>query len=271
MAFKNRSVEVNGISLNVIVEGSGPTVLLVHGFPDDHSVWRKQIPALVDAGYRVVVPDTRGCGDSDAPLERSAYHIDLLVSDLVSLLDALEIGQVKLVAHDWGAVIAWRLCIQHPERVERYAALSVGHPTAYSSASIEQKLRGWYILSMQLRGVGRWIFTAGNWWFFRKFARYDAEFPHWKKRLSRPGRLAAGMNYYNANIGMIIPTNYPPVAMPVMGVWSTGDFFLTEAQMLDTARFATGPWRYERIEGANHWLQLDAADRVNELLLDFLS
>ena len=270
MSFNSRRVEVNGISLNVIDEGSGPAVLLVHGFPDDHSVWRKQIPVLVGAGYRVIAPDTRGCGDSDAPPERGAYRIDLLVSDLVALLDALDIRKAKLVAHDWGAVIAWRLCIEHPERIERYAALSVGHPTAYSRASIEQKLRGWYILSMQLRGVARWIFSAGDWWFFRKFARYDAEFPHWKKRLSRPGRLAAGMNYYNANIGMIVPTAYRAVPMPVMGVWSTGDFFLTEEQMLDSARFVTGPWRYERVEGANHWLQLDAPGRVNELLLDFL-
>src|SRR6058998_3115896 len=87
--FASRRIAVNGITLNVVIEGEGPDVLLVHGFPDSHQVWRKQIPALVAAGYRVIAPDLRGFGDSDAPTEVSAYAVPRFVADLKGVLDAL--------------------------------------------------------------------------------------------------------------------------------------------------------------------------------------
>jgi len=261
---------VNGVELNVVIDGEGPPVLLVHGFPDDHTVWRKQIPALVAAGYKVIAPDTRGCGDSDAPVGSGHYTIDLLVADLVALLDALHIDKVRLVAHDWGAGIAWTLAMRHPERVERYAALSVGHLSAYARGGLGQKLKGWYILFFQLRGLAEWILRLGDWWLFRAVTRYPDEAPHWIRNLSRPGRLTAAINYYRANIGMIVPRDLPSVPVPVMGVWSSGDAFLSESQMIDSNRYVDAPFRYERIEGANHWLQLAAPDKINALLLDFL-
>lgn len=98
-------VSVNGITLHVQLAGweqSGPVVLLVHGFPDDHSVWRHQVPALVQAGYRVMVPDMRGCGESDIPQGKRAYHRDALAADLLALLDHYGIDKVRLVGHDWG-------------------------------------------------------------------------------------------------------------------------------------------------------------------------
>ena len=113
-AFNSRRIAVNGVTLNVIVEGKGPDVLLVHGFPDCHDVWRYQIPALVKAGYRVIAPDMRGCGLSDAPTATRDYKVSHLVSDLVCLLDALQIRKVRLVAHDWGALICWQLCMRIP-------------------------------------------------------------------------------------------------------------------------------------------------------------
>ena len=109
-AFNSRRIAVNGVTLNVIVEGKGPDVLLVHGFPDCHDVWRHQIPALVEAGYRVIAPDMRGCGLSDAPAATSDYKVSHLVSDLVALLDALQIKKVRLVGHDHGALIGFQFC-----------------------------------------------------------------------------------------------------------------------------------------------------------------
>src|SRR5512132_1054700 len=135
---------VNGIDVNVVVAGEGPDVLQVHGFPDSHEVWRLQIPALLDAGFRVIAPDTRGCGRSDMPPGVSSYRIEHLVADLVGLLDVLGVEKVRLIGHDWGAVISWHLAIAHPERVDRYVAMSVGHPTAYASGGMVQKLRGYY-------------------------------------------------------------------------------------------------------------------------------
>ena len=160
MPYERHTVDVNGVRLSVIVAGEGPDVLLVHGFPDDHTVWRHQIPALVAAGYRVIVPDTRGCGDSAIPERTSDYKIEKLVADLVGVLDALGIRKVRLVGHDWGAVQAWHLALWHPERVERYIAMSVGHPRAYATGGIAQKLKGYYIALIQLRGFIEFVVRA---------------------------------------------------------------------------------------------------------------
>jgi pimeloyl-ACP methyl ester carboxylesterase len=271
MDFNARRVRVNGLELNVIIEGEGPDVLLVHGFPDDHAVWRKQIPALVAAGYRVIAPDTRGCGDSDLPSRVGDYRVDLLVSDLVGLLDALGIEKVRLVAHDWGAVQGWHFAIGHPERVERYIALSVGHPAAYARGGLEQKLRGYYAVLIQFRHLIEFLVTRFNWWPFRLFAGYPEEFASWIARLSRPGRLTAGFNYYRANLQLLFGQKGEHVKVPVVGIWSSRDRFLVERQMTNSAQYCDAGWTYVRLDGPNHWLQLASPDTVNSLLLQHLA
>ncbi|HYA65380.1 MAG TPA: alpha/beta fold hydrolase [Burkholderiaceae bacterium] len=268
--FSHQQIAINGLSFNVMVEGQGPDVLLVHGFPDDHRVWRKQIPALVAAGFRVIAPDNRGCGQTDMAAGVLAYRMKHLIADLVGILDALGVEKVRLVGHDWGAVIAWQLCMLHPERVDRYMALSVGHPTAYARAPLEQKLKGYYIWLLQFRGVIEWALRAGNWRLFRAVAHYPFECQNWIGNLSRPGRLTAAINYYRANLQLILPRALPKPSMPILGVWSSGDRFLAEAQMRSSAQWVTGSWRYERLDGPSHWLQLDAPEMINTLMLGYL-
>lgn len=267
---RTRTIRVNGIDMNVLVAGQGPDVLLVHGYPDTHHVWRKQIPALVAAGYRVIAPDTRGCGATDISHDVADYHIDNLVADLVALLGALEIDRVRLVAHDWGAAISWQLAVRHPERVDRYVALSTGHPAAYRRGGLEQRLKGYYTLLFRPPGVAERLLRGRNWWGFRKLTAYPEELPQWLSQLARPGRLTAGLNYYRANWRIFFTGDDTPARVPVLGVWSSGDRFLAERQMRDSARFVDGSFRYSRVEGANHWLQLSAAERFNSLLLDYL-
>ena len=268
--FPERFMRVNGIDMNVLVAGSGPDVLLVRGFPDDHTVWRKQIPVLVAAGFRVIAPDMRGCGETTLMPRTEDYRLDNLVADVKGLLDALGVKSVRLVGHDWGAVIGWHFCFAHPEMVDRYVALSVGHPTAYATAPLKQKLMGTYILVFQLRGIAEWLIRRNNWQALRVGMRFPDEAPNWIAKLKRPGRLTAALRYYRANIGMIVARTLPRVSRPVMGVWSDGDIALCEEQMSNPKRYLDGPWRYERIDGANHWLQLDAAERTNALLRDYL-
>lgn len=270
MNYPSQRLQVNGIAMNLVDVGQGEPVLLVHGFPDTHAVWRKQIPALLAAGYRVIAPDTRGCGETEMPVRVADYHRDKLVADLCALLDALAIDKVKLVAHDWGAVQGWLFALAHPERVERYIALSVGHPAAYGRGGWRQKLKGWYVLLFQLRGLAEWLIKAGDWWFFRKFTNFPEEWPHWRAALARPGRLTAGINYYRANVGLILPRTWPRARVPVFGLYSTGDRYLTEGQMRASADYVDAPFHCDIIDGANHWLQLHAPEQVNEKLLEFL-
>lgn len=120
-----RMVETNGITLRVAEQGSGPLVLLCHGFPESWYSWRHQIGALAAAGYHVVAPDQRGYGGSDKPRAIDQYTIMHLVGDLTGLLEALGERQAVIVGHDWGAIVAWNAALLRPDRFTAVAALSV--------------------------------------------------------------------------------------------------------------------------------------------------
>src|SRR6516165_4760435 len=112
-----RMMKTNGITLRVVVEGDGPLLLLLHGFPQCWYLWRHQIDELVAAGYQVAVPDQRGYGGSDKPAELEAYDAEEFVADVVGIADALGHETFTLVTHDFGAVIGWDIAVLHPERV----------------------------------------------------------------------------------------------------------------------------------------------------------
>ena len=271
IAQTSRSYAVNGIEMHVVVTGSGPDVLLLHGFPDSHELWRHQIPALVGAGFRVIAPDLRGFGLTEIPKGGvAAYRADQLVADVVSLLDVLGVATVRLVAHDWGAVIGWLFAIKHPERIDRYVAISVGHPTSYARGGFKQKLMGWYILMFQLRGLAEWLFSFNDFALFKRLSGFPQELPNWRADLGRPGRLTAAMSYYRANAALILPFDRGIVSVPVTGIWSSEDVALAERQMVNSAQFCKAGWRYERIDGVGHWLPLEAPERLNPLLLEYL-
>jgi pimeloyl-ACP methyl ester carboxylesterase len=118
-------VSTNGIELNVLDEGEGPLVVLCHGFPELAFSWRRQIPALVQAGYRVLAPDMRGYGASSAPAAIEDYDILSLCEDMCGLLDAVGEPSAVFVGHDWGATVVWQMAVLHPERVRAVAGLSV--------------------------------------------------------------------------------------------------------------------------------------------------
>jgi len=263
-------LDVNGIRMHAVTTGQGPTVLLLHGFPDTHKVWRKQVPALAAAGYRVLTPDLRGYGRSDAPGGVYDYTLDKLRADVLGLLDALKIDKVHLVGHDWGGLIGWQLAALAPQRIERFVALSTGHPSAIARAGLLQHLRMTYVLGFILPGVAEHTLRAGDWFLMRQFTGEPGQAEHWKRDLSPPGRLTAALNYYRANVGLALPHGYPRVRVPVMGIWSDRDPALGEKQMRDSARYVDAAFRFERIHDADHWLQLTAHERVNRLLLDFL-
>jgi pimeloyl-ACP methyl ester carboxylesterase len=271
-----RRIPGDGVELEVLDEGDpdSPAVLLVHGFPDSSRLWRHQVPALTGAGLRAVVPDMRGFGASEQPGKVEDYRLSHAVADLVAVLDTLGIQRAKLVGHDWGAAVAWLLAALHPDRIERLVAMSVGHPAAQRRA-IADREKAWYTLLFQFEGVAEELLTRDDWKLFREWLRDDGDVERYVEDLSRPGALTAGLSWYRANLHpkrQLEPRReLPPVQAPTLGIWSTDDHYLNEAPMLDSGAHVTGPWRYERVEGASHWMQLDAPERVNALLLDFLT
>jgi pimeloyl-ACP methyl ester carboxylesterase len=262
-------LDVNGIRIHMTMTGQGPSVLLLHGFPDTHIVWRKQVPALAAAGFRVLAPDLRGYGRSDAPGGVFDYTLDKLRGDVLGLLDALHIDKVFLVGHDWGGVIGWQIAALAPERVHRYVAMSTGHPYALAHAGILQHLRLTYMLGFMVPGLAEHTLRAADWFLMRQFTDEPGQADHWKRDLSPPGRLTAALNYYRANVSLVLPRGRPHVKVPVMGLWSDRDPALGEKQMRDSAHYVDGEFRFEHIRGADHWLQLTAADEVNRRLIQF--
>lgn len=120
-----RVIESNGIHLNIAESGSGPLVLLAHGFPESWYSWRNQIDALAAAGFHAVAPDMRGYGKSDRPEAIDQYTIFHLVGDMVGVLDALQTPRAVIVGHDWGATVAWQAALMRPDRFRAIVALSV--------------------------------------------------------------------------------------------------------------------------------------------------
>ncbi len=272
-------VLVNGIRLRVRSAGSGRPVILLHGFPDSHLVFQHQIGALAAAGFRVLAPDLRGFGESDRPSDVAAYRMPLLVGDVAAILDHFDVPTAAVVGHDWGAGLAWQFAIAHPGRVDRLAVLSVGHGGA--DGGFQQQQLSWYMLWFLFEGVAEKALPADDWAFFRKWAwglepgRTNADCERQIRDLSRPGALIAGLNWYRANINPAFlarteAVNGPKIHCPTMGVWSSADDFLGEAQMRDSAKFCPAGFRFERLDDVGHWLTQEAPAQVSALLVDFL-
>ena len=270
-----RRIRGDGVELAVLDEGQGRPVLLLHGFPDSSRLWRHQVPALTASGKRVIAPDLRGFGESEKPEAVKDYAIGRSAGDMVAVLDALEIERTDVVGHDFGAVVAWVLAARFPDRVDRLVAMSVGHPATTLERTMEDREKAWYQLLFQFPDVAEPLMQRDDWKLFREWLRDEGDVEQYLADLSRPGALTAGLNWYRANLAPQLELKprppLPAVAAPTMGIWSSGDRYLTEHRMTASAEHVTGPWRYERVEGASHWMQLDQPDRINELLVDFLA
>jgi pimeloyl-ACP methyl ester carboxylesterase len=267
-------IERGDITLDVRDSGTGPPVLLLHGWPDTKAVWRNQVPALLADGYRVITADLRGFGGSSRPTAVDAYTAPTMVDDVIAILDHLAVDRAHLVGHDWGAAIAWLIAALAPQRVATLTALSVGHPAAFRAAGWRQRERSWYMLLFQFPGIAEQWLRADDFRNLREFSTHP-DIDEVVERLADPQALTASLNLYRAILPPTSlvdpPPTLPPVHAPTMGVWTSGDRALTEEAMTGSAAHVAGPWRYERLDGIGHWMQLDAPQALNALLVDFLN
>jgi len=270
-------VEANGLGFEVWDEGAGTPVVLLHGFPDTSVMWRHQVEALNAGGFRTIAPDMRGRGRSDRPAAVADYGVQNIVADVTGIMDALGIQRAHVVGHDWGAVSAWFVAMLAPDRVDHLVAISVGCPGTGGPPTLETLQKSWYRILFQFEGVAEDLAQRNDWHLMRTLLQGGGEgFDVYKATLSEPGALTAALNWYRAMtpVDRLIPSGpglrLPPVSAPTMGVFGTADLYLTEDAMVASKSKVTGPWRYERIEGAGHFIPLEEPDRLNALLLDFL-
>jgi pimeloyl-ACP methyl ester carboxylesterase len=197
-----------------------------------------------------------------------------MVADVAALLDTMGIDRAHVVGHDFGAGLAWLAGSLLRQRVDHLVVLSVGHPATRERPTLEQLQKSWYQLLFQFEGVAEELLLKDDWYLFREFLQGDGDVEDYITELSRPGALTAALNWYRASFPvqrLLAPApELPPVQAPALGVWSTGDQYLPEYRMVRSADYVTGPWRYERMEGASHWIPLDQPERLNSLLLEFL-
>jgi pimeloyl-ACP methyl ester carboxylesterase len=160
----HRWIDAGGLHLHCVEAGTGPLVVLLHGLPEFWYAWRHQLPALADAGYRVVAPDLRGYNTSDKPPRVRDYRPSVLTQDVADLIVALGAGSAAVAGHDWGGVLAWLLAMQHPKRVERLVILNAPHPIRFLKGlrSPRQLRRSWYILAFQLPWLPERLVAARN-------------------------------------------------------------------------------------------------------------
>ena len=275
------TVETNGVSLHVVLAGpaDGAPVVLLHGFPEFWYGWRHQIPALVDAGYRVVVPDQRGYNRSEKPDGLDGYTADTLGADAVGLLDAFGHEEARFVGHDWGAAVLWDILLRSPERVTQAVTMNVPHPAAFAEymGTASQLLKSWYMFAYQLPRVPEAALRFDGWrgmrWFIDTSNREDtfteSDLDRYREAWARPGAVTAMLNWYRALFRRDVPD--PPswtVTPPTMVVWGLQDPYLRrEMAPVSVDQCADG--RLEEIEDATHWVHHECSEQVNDLLVDF--
>jgi len=294
------------LSLTVSRNGQGPAVVLLHGFPEIAYSWRHQIPFLADAGYSVIAPDQRGYGWSDQPHGVQAYAMTELVGDVIALLDHDGIDDAVIVGHDWGAIIAPWVGLFRPDRVRGIALLSVPY-TPRGERSIIDHLKATepgdfaYILAFQEEGIEA-VFEADPIESLRRIQwtvcgalpdgwkqgdplpdglpphLSQGEFENYYRAFARSG-FENPINYYrnlHANWQAARPWTNAKLTMPVTFIAGKKDFVTTTADgalgssVQDMNTWCTDLRGIHLIEGAGHWVQQEAPDQVNALLLDFL-
>jgi pimeloyl-ACP methyl ester carboxylesterase len=270
------TVAVGDLRFDADVDGpdDGEVVLFLHGFPESRAEWRLVVPELVAAGYRCIAVDQRGYSPGARPAERSAYATRHLAADVLGVADALGVERFHLVGHDWGAIVGWWVAARHPDRVRSLAALSVPHPRAYLHAlrhDPAQWLRSAYVAAFRVPGLAERLLLARG---AAGLRRMLGELPPDLREahvdlLRQPGALTAALDWYRAVDPELGRT--PAVTVPTMHVWSTKDVSMTPTGPRDTARWVSGPYRFEVLDGVSHWLPEVAPQRTAALLLDHLA
>ncbi|MBI1817513.1 MAG: alpha/beta hydrolase [Deltaproteobacteria bacterium] len=285
--IQHQFVAANGLRFHVASCGTGDRLALcLHGFPECWYSWRHQLPLLARLGYRAWAPDLRGYGESDRPLHREDYAVERLLDDVAGLIDAAQARSTIILAHDWGAIIAWYFALRQLRPLDRLVIMNVPHPAVMDRAirRPRQMLRSWYVLLFQIPRLPEALLRARNHRAigdaFRNSAVDKSRFPDdvlrvYRDHAARPGALTAMMNYYRALVRgggaeRQRQLGYPPIEIPTLMIWGERDVALGKETTYGTDAFVPNlTLRY--LPNVSHWVQQEAPETVNAMLEAWLS
>ncbi|HEX9993480.1 MAG TPA: alpha/beta hydrolase [Acidimicrobiales bacterium] len=270
-------LHAGGLTFPALAAGpeDGELVLLLHGFPQTAGAWRPQLDGLAAAGYRAVAPTQRGYAASARPPGgRRAYRLPALVDDVLGMARHLGRDRFSVVGHDWGGAVAWALAAHHPERLRTVAVVSTPHPRAVreSLGRSLQALRSSYVGFFALPALPEAVLLAGGGAVLRRMLvgsglpadRAD----EYVAAMREPGALSGALGWYRAARPGDLALG--DVSVPTLYVWSPGDPALGGTAARRTAAHVTGPYRFEVLEGAPHWIPETRPGELTRLLVDHL-
>ena len=273
-------IESNGLSFTADVAGpaDGQPVLLLHGFPQTRHTWRAELPALAAAGYRACAPDQRGYSAGARPEGIDNYRVEFLLADALDIADSLEADRFHIVGHDWGGALGWFIAAHHTERVISLSVISRPHPVAFMSAmrdDPEQPHRSRHHPAFQRSEATDNLLVDAAGPLRRAMARNgvpEVDIDAYLSTLGERDALDAAVNWYRAMGPSRIQSNgTPPTAVPTMYVWGNEDVTVGRMAAENTASHVIGPYRFEEIDGVNHFVTDEAPGVFTELLLSHLA
>ena len=256
----------------------GEVAILLHGFPQTSYEWRHQIRALAEAGFRVVAPDQRGYSAGARPTDTADYALPLLVQDVLGLADAIGAERFHIVGHDWGAIVAWAVAVAAADRVITANPVSVPHPDAFARVlsdpeSCQVAASSYFDVFIQPDSEDG--FLANDQALLRGLyaGMGDDALAEYLRVLGTKPALGAALDWYRANIGdrnLQRPAT-GAVTVPTMFTWSDGDTALCVDGAVLTEEYVEGPYRFEVLEGIDHWIPEMAAEKLSSLLVEHLT
>ncbi len=274
-------IDANGMRFSARAAGpaNGRPVLLLHGFPQSSLSWLPVMHTLAAAGYRAVAPDQRGYSAGARPADVAAYRVSQLVSDVLALADTMQMGRFDLVGHDWGGMVAWVTAAQHPGVVRSLSVVSTPHPgalaAALSAGDPDQTARSAYVHVFRRPAEPERILLGeggdgeGLRSMFAATGLDDAQAGEYVSLMQAPGAMTAALNWYRAMEPAEVE-GLPPVVVPTLYVWSSGDAALGRKAAEGTAEFVAGRYQFAVLDGVSHWVPEEAPDELARLLLGHL-
>lgn len=266
----------------------GEPVVLLHGFPDFWLGWARQIRPLVEAGYRLIIPDQRGYNHSEKPDDVDAYRLRETGTDVIDLLNAAEIERAHLVGHDWGGAVSWWVAEHHSDRLETVSILNCPHSRVLGKALMgnhpRQMLRSWYIALFQLPRVPEMLAKVKNFGLLQKAldsaspgAFTEEELAMYRRTWGREGALTAMLNWYRAarretlerrEDGELHRAQPGGITTPTQIIWGVHDAALDRSLVEPSAALCESA-QVQWVDDATHWVQRDRPGVVTERLLEF--